>query len=355
MPDRGQELHAAVGKIWDSHLKIVQDRTFLTMLKTIDQVKEALDGFDDEEVMQAITARRAGQEGPPQRKIKAAEFELLSCGQPTIGKNEHHSVFYAEEFPKDRWKTDLTKTWNALWSSTVCEVTALVGYTRFDYLSPDIDGEFDLNLRPAKLGINTNWIPAVENKGEGLFLQFSKDAVDQWKQRPAVKDQARKLERGLQQWCLEQDIQQRPFFGAPYVMLHSLSHLLINAIALECGYPAASIKERIYANEDQGYGILLYTACSDSLGTLGGLANAAKSIGHYLKTALEMGQLCSNDPICAQHDAGDANERRYLQGAACHGCLLISETSCELFNDFLDRSFVVPTVACQGAEFFRMP
>ena len=62
---------------------------------------------------------------------------------------------------------------------------------RFDYISPDIDGEFDLNLRPAKLGINTNWIPAIENKGEGLFLQFSKDAVDQWKQRTAVKEQAR--------------------------------------------------------------------------------------------------------------------------------------------------------------------
>ncbi len=204
------------------------------------------------------------------------------------------------------------------------------------------------------MGVNANWIPAIENKGEGLFLQFRKDAVDHWKERPAVKEQANRLERGLQQWCLERDLETRDVIGAPYVMLHSLSHLLINAISLECGYPAASIKERIYANEDQGYGILLYTACSDSLGTLGGLANAARSIGHYLRTALEMGQLCSNDPICAQHDAGDANERRYLQGAACHGCLLISETSCELFNDFLDRSFVVPTVACQGAEFFPM-
>jgi hypothetical protein len=227
-----------------------------------------------------------------------------------------------------------------------------VGYTRFDYITPDIDGEFDLDIAPAKLGINTNWIPAVENRGEGLFLQFNKSAVDEWKERAAVEDQAEKLERGLQMWCVEQDVKTRVFFGAPYVMLHSLSHLLINAISLECGYPASSIKERIYANESQGYGILLYTASADSQGTLGGLASAAKSIGHYLKTALEMGRLCSNDPICAQHDAGDAHERRYLQGAACHGCLLISETSCEIFNDFLDRSFVVPTVACQSAEFF---
>ena len=78
------------------------------------------------------------------------------------------------------------------------------------------------------------------------------------------------------------------FFGAPYVMLHSLSHLLINAISLECGYPASSIKERIYANRKHGYGILLYTAAADSYGTLGGLASAAGSIDHYLEEALEM-------------------------------------------------------------------
>jgi Domain of unknown function (DUF1998) len=147
----------------------------------------------------------------------------------------------------------------------------------------------------------------------------------------------------------------RTFFGAAYVMLHSLSHMLINAISLECGYPASSIKERIYANPNEGYGILLYTAGADSYGTLGGLAAAARSLDHFLKSALDIGRLCSNDPVCAQHQADDAHERRHLQGAACHGCLLISETSCELLNDLLDRSLVVATVACQGAEFFPDP
>ncbi|WP_406694809.1 DISARM system helicase DrmA [Singulisphaera sp. Ch08] len=356
MPDRSQALHAAVGKLWNRELLIVKDLSTLVLVRGIPEVAATLDGFDNDEVMQVIKDRRAGQEGPPARKIKEAEFELLSCGQTNIGKNEHSSVFYAEEYPKAQWANDLTQDLErVLIVHRLREVTALVGYTRFDYISPDIDGEFDLNLKPAKLGINANWIPAIENKGEGLFLQFNKEAVDRWKEREDVKNQAKKLERGLQQWCIEHEIGSRDFFGAPHIMLHSLSHLLINAISLECGYPASSIKERIYANEDQGYGILLYTASPDSHGTLGGLASAAKSIGHYLKAALEMGQLCSNDPICAQHDAGDANERRYLQGAACHGCLLISETSCEFFNDFLDRSFVVPTVACQGAEFFAMP
>jgi hypothetical protein len=232
------------------------------------------------------------------------------------------------------------------------EVAALVDFTRFDYLSPDIDGEYDLKLKPGRLGLNTSWIPAFENRGEGLFLQFHKEMVDGWRNRDEVCRLAEELAGGLRHWCVERGVNERPFFGAPYVMLHSLSHMLINAISLECGYPASSIKERIYANPDHGYGILLYTAAADSYGTLGGLANAAGRLDHFMEEALKASQLCSNDPVCAEHRANDPNQRRYLQGSACHGCLLISETSCEMFNDFLDRRLVVPTVACRGAEFF---
>jgi hypothetical protein len=97
---------------------------------------------------------------------------------------------------------------------------------------------------------------------------------------------------------------------------------------------------------------LLYTASSDAEGTLGGLVQAGRQIRRHLEDALELARLCANDPVCAQHEPCDQNERRYLHGAACHGCLLISETSCEQRNDFLDRSMVVPTVDGKGCEFF---
>lgn len=304
--------------------------------------------------MTAVEARRSGQDGPAARKIREDEFDLLSCGQPVIGRDEFDGVFHAEEYPRDRWQGELTAPIErVLIVHRLREVTALIGYTRFDYIAPDIDGEFDLSLQAARLGVNANWIPAVENKGEGLFLQFRKDAVDRWAERPEVRAAEEAFVRGLVHWRVERDLDGvRPFFGTPYVMLHSLSHLLINAISLECGYSASSIRERIYANRNQGYGILLYTASPDAHGTLGGLADAARSISHYLRVALEMGGLCSSDPVCSQHDPGDAHERRHLQGAACHGCLLISQTSCETFNDFLDRGLVVPAIACKRAEFF---
>jgi len=85
-------------------------------------------------------------------------------------------------------------------------------------------------------------------------------------------------------------------------MLHTLSHLLLTAIALECGYPASSIRERVYAS-DLGYGILLYTATADAEGTLGGLVEAGRHIRHHLKTALECNYLIAADGSPAARSA----------------------------------------------------
>jgi len=97
---------------------------------------------------------------------------------------------------------------------------------------------------------------------------------------------------------------------------------------------------------------LLYTGSPGSEGTLGGLVDMGKNIGRHLERALELGRLCSNDPVCAQHGPADLHEERFLHGAACHGCLLIAETSCERRNEMLDRALVVPTVATPDAAFF---
>ena len=138
-------------------------------------------------------------------------------------------------------------------------------------------------------------------------------------------------------------------------MLHSLSHLLQTAISLECGYSASSLQERIYALQDNTgpgrFGILIYTAATDAQGTLGGLVEAGRSIRSHLRRALESAVLCSNDPVCSQHAPGTPGAAN-LNGAACHGCLLVPETSCELRNDFLDRALVVPTVDSPDAAFF---
>jgi hypothetical protein len=146
--------------------------------------------------------------------------------------------------------------------------------------------------------------------------------------------------------------------GERYVLLHSLSHVLINEFSLECGYAAASIRERIYSREpsaigDAMAGILLYTAAPDTEGTLGGLVSLGHPdvLGRLISQALERALLCSTDPTCADHIP--AEHETALHGASCHACLFVPETSCEMGNRFLDRSVLVDTLANADIEYFR--
>lgn len=179
--------------------------------------------------------------------------------------------------------------------------------------------------------------------------------MESWVNRSDVQQRGGRLNNGFERWRAEHQGTRRQFLGLPYIMLHSFAHLLITAISLECGYPASSIRERIYALPSTGYGVLLYTGTTDAEGTLGGLIQVGRRIQDHMHNALEMGELCSNDPVCSQHEPESQHEHRFLQGAACHGCLLISETSCEHHNDFLDRALVVPTVDNLGVHFFPWP
>jgi hypothetical protein len=194
-------------------------------------------------------------------------------------------------------------------------------------------------------------LPAVENRGEGFFVSVDSTALEDWVNRNSETDRGLELFLAFKEWAKKNPNSGLDFPGLKCMLLHSLSHLLITAVTLECGHTAASIRERIYAGPD-GNGILLYTGRSDAEGTLGSLVDAARHLEQHMANAIELGRLCSNDPVCAQHEATNPQEERFLVGAACHGCLLIAEPSCERRNEFLDRALVVPTVEGLGAEFF---
>jgi hypothetical protein len=231
------------------------------------------------------------------------------------------------------------------------EVVAQVGFTRFEAAVPDVHGELELDVERAVLARDTTWVPAIENKGEGVFVAFKADVVKTWLGQAAVKKREANLVRGFDAWRKTHSAASAKFPGTAYVMLHTLSHLFITAVALDCGYAASSIRECVYVG-DGGYGILLYTASPDSEGTLGGLVEAAGRMPAYLRQALSLGRLCANDPVCAHHQPDNQEEERFLLGAACHGCVLLAESSCERRNDFLDRALVVPTVDDSAAAFF---
>ena len=102
------------------------------------------------------------------------------------------------------------------------------------------------------------------------------------------------------------------------------------------------------------FGILIYTATAGAQGTLGGLVGTVPRFAYIVRSALDRAAICSNDPVCADHEPDDRTGDRATHGAACHGCLLIAETSCEMRNLFLDRNLLVPTMASDGASFFNI-
>jgi hypothetical protein len=244
------------------------------------------------------------------------------------------------------------------------EVSCLYGFTRFDSVPIGTDGgvddlELPVEVAPLASELSVDWLPAVEQFGEGLFIHFENEAIARWLISAGLAAQHDKLVAAYGHWAERFGDKAPDFPGEPYILLHSLSHALMAEIALECGYPASSLKERIYAlrkERDGGEftrcGILIYTASAGAQGSLGGLVATAPRFASILRNALERIRICSNDPICADHEPDEKSGDRATHGAACHGCLLIAETSCEMRNLFLDRGLLVPTMAADGAAFF---
>ena len=352
IPDHDERLRKAVDAIWDDFLSVAESPADVKRERKKQRVQQALEGLSDVEVWAECERRQKGGL-EPQRGLKEVEFDTFLSAPNELGEDKPEGDFYARRLPlKAGLKGAVEKIERVVLVHRLREVVAELGFTRFESLAQPVDSEVDLGVGLAPLALETRWLPAVENRGEGVFLALEPEKVKRWTTWEAVRTRARKFLGGAQASSKKPvTIQQVEQIFMPYIMLHSLSHLLLTAIALECGYAAASIRERIYVR-DGAYGLLLYTGTPDAEGTLGGLVQVGRRIARHLDAALELGHLCSNDPVCAQHKPDQVLEARALHGAACHGCLLIAEPSCERRNEWLDRSLVVPTVDLADAAFF---
>ena len=231
------------------------------------------------------------------------------------------------------------------------KVNAFIGFTRIDALDRIDDAA--TRVAPLSRDGRPTWVPATEDRGEGVFLQFPEDTVRAWERRvlelPVWEAfrAAHEINFRRRTSRTAGDVHPDSRFPAPrYWAIHTLSHLLIREAAMASGYGSASLTERIYAwpgdaEHPPAAGLLISTTASDSEGTLGGLVELAKpeKLERLVFAALRRGQRCSSDPICAHRVPKDKEE--FLHGAACHFCLFLSETSCERTNRFLDRRLLL--------------
>lgn len=349
IPDASAALKKAVDTTW-SDLEYVESMADLEREMRKAKNKAILEKHAASTIFAEVMRRKSGG-FEVVTSVKQAEIETLLSSETQLGEDTPAGDFFARRMPLPEPREGaLAKIERVVLVHRLREVRAQIGFTRFEPVVADLEGELNLDVRPAAIAREISWVPAVENRGEGIFIAIDREKLRKWRDRRSVQERGSALLRGYQAWQARHG-DRSAFFGLDYILLHSLSHLLITAVALECGYGATAIRERIYTGEG-GHGILLFTGSPDAEGTLGGLVQAGRSIDRFLRQACEIGTLCSNDPVCAQHDPSDPHEERFLTGAACHGCLLIAEPSCERRNELLDRALVVPTVAQSSAEFF---
>ena len=234
------------------------------------------------------------------------------------------------------------------------ETRALRGFTRVrdDVLKLNVGKAL---LRRESLPPQEDWLPAYVVKGEGIYLELNADQLTAWESRAEVRERADILASHYGAVANQRGTQ--PLVLTPrFVMIHTLGHLLINELIFTCGYSSASLRERLYASEATGRemaGLLIYTAAGDSEGTMGGLVRMARkdNLRQVVGAALNDARWCSTDPVCM--DAGEKGQGPdSCNLAACHGCALLPETSCEEFNRFLDRGLVIGTLKDPSLGFF---
>ncbi len=337
------------------HVTVVE---ILAYKRTMGELGD-LTSFSDEEIWEAIQRKRQRDEMEqelPVSDLKTPEWELFT-----------HPDTAPETSDMKLRQVDVPEGFEDLLARVVLverlrEVRAMLGFTRLDPPG-DILEEAAEDQRRMRLSRQApTWVPASEIRGEGIFIQFREEAIQAWLQgRPQGLWNERFHDSHIA-WRIARyiDMPEENYPGLRYVLIHSLSHILMRQLALEAGYVAASVRERIYSrnpNEHPDFpepmaGLLIYTAAPDSEGTLGGLVGQGEPqiLRDHLRKALMDAGLCASDPLCAEHPP--STDGITLHAAACHACMFAPETSCEQGNRYLDRSVLVPTIVHDDLAFF---
>lgn len=324
-----------------AHWEVLGAQSNADIVQTIVDGMDALRGLRGkpiEDVWKQIESlRAAGGPAPADHAVGLLEEEWALLSRPTTERQDSDFKALPTSLPPglERLLDQVVLV------SRLREVQALVGFTRLSSpqrrdLAPN--GRIRLARGPAQ------WVPAVEQRGEGIFLELHENNVAAWSDSVREHPRIQSLRSAYARWAANRDLQPDPTFPlARYLLLHTLSHSLIRQVSLECGYSSASIRERLYVGSPgkPAAGLLLSTAASDSEGTLGGLValGQARHLGRLLDNAWDDALHCSSDPLCATHEPLGVSD--VLHGAACHACLFASETTCEANNRWLDRAVLV--------------
>jgi hypothetical protein len=275
------------------------------------------------------------------QNMRADEFRVLSEYE---GEETPEFVIHREQVP-----SDLDKHFSTLARLTkVREIRVLKGFTR---IAPPV-GDEESSLAPLSLS-QSDWLPAMEIRGEGIFFALSEDRLQKWEKNYSKSTRLKQIQADWRKfWKDKHPDKDIPFEVTPrQLLVHSISHALLLQLSVDAGYNAASLRERLFF-EKGGAGVLIYTGTSDSDGTLGGLQalGSSKSFRETIWKLMNHANWCSSDPLCSY---GDLSAPESFSYACCHACLMVPETSCETNNMFLDRNTLKLSGSGSDASYFE--
>lgn len=349
IPPWSDRLQEALGVQWDPIVNCVpEDRPlFIRMLARGDlaPVLKELD-LSAEQLANEIEVRLAKNDSIDISDLRVEEYRQFVSGVKAEGLDREFEIrpqiVPAEISP---WVSRVVK------AVRLREVRALRGFTR---VQPPGDPE---SPSVASLSLQKlDWLPAIEVRGEGIFLTLNDDALRKWEAQESVQDRAQKVDKKWQKEWVERHGPDAPPpkpISPRMLLVHTLAHALMRQLTLDCGYSSTALRERLYVSDTPNVmaGLLIYTAATDDDGTLGGLQRQGDParIGRTVVAAIQSQAWCSSDPLCIE-DLMAPDDGTSL--AACHACALAPETACEEYNRFLDRAMLVGRPDNRSLGFF---
>lgn len=234
------------------------------------------------------------------------------------------------------------------------------GYSRQEPIDKDLfaDNTMDDFIRVSKEAVKakytsskgkaTKLLPGIESFGEGIFIDFDLVKIALWYNEQSknkdFKQRIETLRNNAENSEYRSSEEKTKMFSnlsylAKFIFIHTFSHILIKELEFLTGYSASSISERLYINEDDMQGVLIYTMAGAE-GSFGGLVSQAnpERFIKIVESALARAKDCASDPICYNSEGQGIGG---LNLAACYSCTLLPETSCEEFNSYLDRALLI--------------
>lgn len=351
IPPWSDRLQEALGMYWDAIINVpdpAQRVQFIEVMAggPLAPVMKELD-MTPKQVADEVQKRLSAETVINTDNLRIEEYRQFTGGTYVQGLDREFEI-RPQQIPSalKPWFSRLVKV------TRLREVRAMTGFTR---IQPPGDGQTNV----AQLSATPlEWLPAIEVRGEGVFLEFDQAALEKWEKRSGPSSRATRInDRWETEWKERHGGKAAPprKITPRFLLVHTFAHALMRQLTLDCGYSSTALRERLYVESDPSVsmaGVLIYTATTDDDGTLGGLQRQGdpKLISRTVQAAIHAQAWCSSDPLCIEDMMAPDDG---LSLAACHSCVLSPETSCEEFNRFLDRAMLVGTPLDHGTGFFH--